>query len=89
MQSEHLYHYILLNVLAKQHLKDVRYYRPYERGKNFCWEEWKEKISKVFYYVLLFEYSNHCQKQGRSHTGAKAGLLQSSLKHTLSFFTLT
>ena len=68
MQSEHLYHYILLNVLAKQHLKDVRYYRPYERGKNFCLEEWKEKISKVFYYVLLFEYSNHCQKQGRSHS---------------------
>ena len=55
LTKEHLYHYILLNVLAKQHLKDVRYYRPYERhvGKTFV-EGMKGENFKGFLLRLTF-----------------------------------
>ena len=32
----------------------------YERGENLCWKKWKENM--IFYYVLLFVYSDHYQK---------------------------
>ena len=46
---------------------------PMNVGKTFVERNERRKFQRFFYYVLLFEYSNHCQKQGRSHTGAKAG----------------
>ena len=59
---------------------------PMNVGKTFVERNERRKFQRFF----ITSYFLNTQTTVKSRdTGAKAGLLQSSLKHTLSFFTLT